>query len=218
MLTPSDLGERRSEFRFLIGDRAGQFTAAFDAVFADANIQVLKIPPRCPQANGYAERFVRTVRAELSDRILIFGQRHLQRVLDDYVSHYNEQRPHRGRGLRSPSALCRNGVEVGVLEGVAVARVDYRLGLLMSELGKVKHAVAVWGKSSARWATRTQGRQAAHAVRVAARRRRHTNGSRQSRPTSTVAIIHSSQASGLNAPPAKWLEPSTKVYRTDVCR
>jgi hypothetical protein len=90
--------------------------------------------------------------------------------------------------------------------------------LLMSELGKVKQAVAVWGKSSARWATRTQGRQAAHAVRVAARRRRHTNGSRQSRPTSTVAIIHSSQASGLNAPPAKWLEPSTKVYRTDVCR
>jgi transposase InsO family protein len=105
MLTPSDLGERGSEFRFLIDDRAGQFTAAFDAVLADANIQVLKIPPRCPQANGYAERFVRTVRAELSDRILIFGQRHLQRVLDDYVSHYNEQRPHRGRGLRSPSAL-----------------------------------------------------------------------------------------------------------------
>jgi putative transposase len=54
-------------------------------------------------SNGYAERFVRTVRAELTDRMLIFGQRHLRRVLAEYASHYNHQRPHRGRELRPPS-------------------------------------------------------------------------------------------------------------------
>jgi putative transposase len=100
-----DIGDRASDFRFMIRDRAGQFTAAFDAVFADAGIQVVKIPARCPQANGYAERFVRTVRAELTDRMLIFGRRHLHRVLDEYAAHYNQQRPHRGRGLRPPSAV-----------------------------------------------------------------------------------------------------------------
>jgi transposase InsO family protein len=99
----ADLGDRAADFLFLIRDRAGQFTASFDNVFADAGIKVVKIPPRCPQANGYAERFVRTVRAELTDRMLIFGQRHLRRVLAEYASHYNHQRPHRGRELRPPS-------------------------------------------------------------------------------------------------------------------
>ena len=106
----ADLGDRTSEFRFLIRDRAGpgragQFTTAFDTVLASTGIQIVKIPPRCPQANGYAERFIRTVRAELSDGMLIFGQRHLRRVLDEYVSHYNQQRPHRGRELRPPSPI-----------------------------------------------------------------------------------------------------------------
>lgn len=98
-----DLGERAAEFQFLIRDRAGQFTPSFDTVFADAGIQVVKIPPRCPQANGHAERFVRTVRAELTDRMLIFGQGHLRRTLREYVNLYNEQRPHRGQALRPPA-------------------------------------------------------------------------------------------------------------------
>ncbi len=101
----ADLGGRTSAFRFLIRDRAGQFTAAFDTAYADAGIQVVKIPPRCPQANGYAERFVRTVRAELTDRMLIFGQRHLRHVLAEYVCRYNQQRPHRGQNLRPPSPV-----------------------------------------------------------------------------------------------------------------
>jgi putative transposase len=97
-----DLSERAEAFRYLIRDRAGQFTAAFDAVLADTGIEVLKIPPRCPRANAYAERFVLTVRTELTDRMLIFGERHLRHVLDEYARHYNGQRPHRSRELRPP--------------------------------------------------------------------------------------------------------------------
>ena len=97
-----DLGERAAGFRFLIRDRAGQFSASFDAVLADAGIEVIKIPPRSPKANAYAERFVLTARTEVTDRMLIFGERHLRRVLAQYEAHYNGRRPHRGRHLHPP--------------------------------------------------------------------------------------------------------------------
>jgi transposase InsO family protein len=97
-----DLGDRITQFRFLVRDRAGQFTASFDAVLADVGIQVVRIPPRCPRANCFAERFVRTLRTELTDRMLIFSQRHLRVVLTEYVRHYNGRRPHRARDLRPP--------------------------------------------------------------------------------------------------------------------
>jgi putative transposase len=97
-----DLGDRAADFRFLVRDRAGQFTAAFDAVLADASIQVAKIPPRSPRANCYAERFVLTARTEVTDRMLIFGQRHLRTILTQYEAHYNGRRPHRSRQLRPP--------------------------------------------------------------------------------------------------------------------
>jgi transposase InsO family protein len=98
-----DLGERTSQFRFLIRYRAGQFTDAFDAVLAAAGIEVVKIPPRSPRANAYDERWVRTVRAEVTDRMLIAGLRHLRMVLEEYAAHYNQHRPHRARNLRPPS-------------------------------------------------------------------------------------------------------------------
>jgi putative transposase len=97
-----DLGEHVARFRFLVRDRAGQFTASFDAVLADAGIEVVKIPPRCPRANCYAERLVLTVRTELTDRMLIFGERHLRSVLAQYSLHYNRQRPHRALQLCPP--------------------------------------------------------------------------------------------------------------------
>jgi transposase InsO family protein len=97
-----DLGDCARQFRFLIRDRDTKFTAAFDAVFAAAGIEVIKIPPRAPRANAYAERWVRTVRSECLDWTLIWNGRHLQRVLTSYLEHYNSGRPHRGIGLDVP--------------------------------------------------------------------------------------------------------------------
>ena len=88
-----DLGDRAAGFRFLVRDRAGQFTTAFDAVLADAGIEVVKIPPRRPRANCYAERFVLTARKEVTDRMLIFGERHLRTILTKYEGHYNAGGP-----------------------------------------------------------------------------------------------------------------------------
>ena len=99
-----DLGDRAAAFRFLVRDRAGQFTDSFDAVLAAASIQAVKIPPRSPRANAYAERWVRTARVEVTDRVLIAGPRHLRVVLEEYVAHYNCHRPHRARNLRPPDS------------------------------------------------------------------------------------------------------------------
>jgi putative transposase len=97
-----ELGERADQFSYMIRDRAGQFTTAFDAVLADAGVTVVKIPPQCPRANAYAERFVLTARGEVTDRLLIFGERHLRRVLDEYARHHNGWRPHRALQLEPP--------------------------------------------------------------------------------------------------------------------
>jgi len=97
-----DLGERAAAFRFLVRDRAGQFTASFDAALAGVGIEAVRIPPRTPRANAYAERFVLTARTEVTDRMLILGERHLRSVLADYARHYNGRRPHRSRALRPP--------------------------------------------------------------------------------------------------------------------
>ena len=86
----------------MVRDRAGQFTGTFDAVLAGAGIEVVKIPPRSPRANAYAARFVLTARTEVTDRMLIFGERHLRMILAEYEAHYNGRRPHRSRQLRPP--------------------------------------------------------------------------------------------------------------------
>jgi putative transposase len=99
-----DLGDHAADFRFLIRDRAGQFTQSFDAALTSVGIEAVEIPPRSPRANAYAERFVLTVRTEVTDRMLIFGERHLQAVLNEYEIHYNGRRPHRSCRLHPPRA------------------------------------------------------------------------------------------------------------------
>ncbi|MEU5031536.1 integrase core domain-containing protein [Streptomyces milbemycinicus] len=97
-----DLEERAGCFRFLIRDRDSKFTAAFDAVFADNGTAVIPTPPQSPRSNAFAERWIRTARAECTDRILITGERHLRAVLTTYAEHYNTGRAHRSLDLRAP--------------------------------------------------------------------------------------------------------------------
>jgi putative transposase len=97
-----DLDDHARRFRLLIRDRDAKFTAAFDAVFSAAAVETVKIPPRAPRANAYAERWVRTVREECLDWTLIWNRQHLQRVLTTYLEHYNKARPHRGIDLDVP--------------------------------------------------------------------------------------------------------------------
>ena len=125
-----DLGERADRFRFLIRDRAGQFTDAFDAVLASAGIEVVKIPPRSPRANAYAERWVRTVRAECTDRMLIAGPRHLRAVLNEYAAHYNQHRPHRARSLRPLGAGDTATAPVADLAAARIRRCEILGGLI----------------------------------------------------------------------------------------
>jgi putative transposase len=99
------LDERADQLRFLLRDRDTKFTAAFDAVFSAAGMDVVRTPPQAPRANAHAERWVGTVRRECTDRMLILGQRHLSTVLTEYTKHYNGHRPHRALDQQPPTPL-----------------------------------------------------------------------------------------------------------------
>jgi putative transposase len=97
-----DGDDRAPPVRFLIHDRDSKFSGSFDEVFRSAGTEVILSPIRAPNANAFAERWVRTVRAECLDWMLILGRRHLDRVLRTYVAHYNGHRAHRALGLAAP--------------------------------------------------------------------------------------------------------------------
>jgi len=115
--------------RFLVRDRDTKFVGPFDEVMRSTGARVMRTPVRAPQANAFAERFVRTARAECLDWVLIRGERHLDRVLREFVTHYNQERPHRGIDLDAPVPYLteRRFKSVGGIE-----RVD-RLGGLLHE-------------------------------------------------------------------------------------
>jgi putative transposase len=98
-----DLGDHAAQFRFLIRDRDSKFTAAFDAVFAGADIGIIRTPVRAPRANAIAERWIGTLRRECLDHLLITGPRHLAVVLQEFVEHYNTHRPHRSLRQQPPA-------------------------------------------------------------------------------------------------------------------
>ncbi len=111
----SELEDAGRRFRFLIRDRDAKFTASFDAVLASVGIKTIETPPASPRANAFAERFVRTVREDCLDHLLVFSRRHLEVVLGEYVRHYNGARPHRGLGLEPPLARLGQSSMVGTV-------------------------------------------------------------------------------------------------------
>jgi putative transposase len=98
-----NLGQRATSVKFLIRDRAGQFTSSFDAVFTAGGIRILASPPQAPRANAVCERIVGTLRRELLDRMLIVNEHHLRQALTEYLLHYNDARPHRSLGQLTPA-------------------------------------------------------------------------------------------------------------------
>src|SRR6266851_4230547 len=111
-----DLGQRAASVRFLIRDRAGQFTDSFDAVFQANGIRIVPSPPQAPRANAICERMIGTLRRELLDRLLIVNECHLRRVLTDYLRHYNTARPHRALGLLAPTQAGTRPPEINLAE------------------------------------------------------------------------------------------------------
>jgi transposase InsO family protein len=113
---------------FLIRDRDSKYSGSFDEVFRSEGIRIVKTPVRAPQANAIAERFVRTIRSECLDWLLILNRRHLEQVLRVFVDHYNRERPHRALGLLPP----RRGGEPEPSGSGTVHRRD-RIGGLVHE-------------------------------------------------------------------------------------
>jgi transposase InsO family protein len=98
-----DHGQRATPVKFLIRDRAGQFTNSFDAVFTADGTRILASPPQAPRANAICERTIGTLRRELLDRLLIINEHHLRQVLTGYLQPYNTGRPHRALGQLTPA-------------------------------------------------------------------------------------------------------------------
>jgi putative transposase len=125
------LADRAEPVRFLIRDHDRKFTGSFDEVFETQGTRIVRTPIQVPEANGIAERFVRTVRSECLDWLLIVNARHLERALSVFVDHYNRHRPHRSLDLSTPNG--RESIETwDAMQPIIVNRRD-RLGGLLHE-------------------------------------------------------------------------------------
>ena len=108
-----ELGQSDLRPKLLIPDRDSKFVASFDEVFRSEGVRVATTPCRAPRANAVCERWIGSARREVLDWLLIAGERHLWRVLSEYVEHYNLERPHRSLGLRAPLAGKEAGQRIG---------------------------------------------------------------------------------------------------------
>jgi len=104
-----ELNQLEAPIRLAIHDRDAKFVDEFDHVLRGEGARVALTPYRCPRANAHCERMIKTLRHEALDWLLIFGERHLQLVLRQYIDHYNQQRPHLALGLHSPQPAAANG-------------------------------------------------------------------------------------------------------------
>ncbi|MFN2464439.1 MAG: integrase core domain-containing protein [Candidatus Dormibacteria bacterium] len=118
----------------LIRDRDSKFTAPFDEVLRTEAVDIVRIPPRAPRANAFAERWVQSARREVLDRMLIFSERHLRVVMSEYVDHHNHARPHRGLDLGVPIPTPDKEVD-GPVGGPVVLRT--RLGGVLHEYSRL---------------------------------------------------------------------------------
>jgi transposase InsO family protein len=123
---------RPEPFRYVIRDRDQKCTDSFDEVFRSADCEIIRTPFRAPQANGVAERFVRTVRSECLDWLLILNQQHLEHVVAVFVAHYDGHRPHRALGLKPLHPTHSLQVPAGETGEIRVERRD-RLGGVVHE-------------------------------------------------------------------------------------
>jgi putative transposase len=123
------LGERERRLRFVLRDRDAKFTRSFDDVFCAEGAEMLVTPVQAPNANAHAERWIRTVRAECLDWLLILGRGHLERVLRVYVRHYNAHRAHRALGLQPPAPAVGPAL-TGIDQPLQVHRRDLLGGLV----------------------------------------------------------------------------------------
>lgn len=101
------LQDENKAIKFLIRDRDAKFTASFNTVFAAEGVEIIRTPYRAPKANAFAERWVRSARAEVLDQVLILNETHLRRVTKEYIAHYNRTRPHQGIEQRCPIPIDR---------------------------------------------------------------------------------------------------------------
>jgi putative transposase len=100
--------DRLAKVRFLVHDRDAKFSGPFDEIIRSERVRVIKTPVRAPKANAVAERWVRTVRNECLDHLLVFGRRHLEQILRGYLAHFNAERPHRSLQLVPPAGAPRS--------------------------------------------------------------------------------------------------------------